>query len=63
MHVYSWVSSELVFALRSFGYALSRQPWPMKACSVVHHGAEGLRRSAEESEDDISAQSWGMPRY
>lgn len=63
MRVYSWVSSDLVFALRSSGCAFSRQPWPMKACSVVHHAAEGFRRSAEESEDDISVQSWGKPRY
>lgn len=63
MRVYSWVSSDLVFALRSSGCVLSRRLWPVKAGSVVLHAAGGFRRSAEESEDDISAQSWGKPRY
>lgn len=63
MHVYSWVSSVLVFALRSSGCVLSRRPWPMKACSVVHHTAGGFMSSAGESEDDINAQPWGKPRY
>lgn len=63
MCVYSWMSSDLVFPLRSSGCVLSRQPWPMKACSVAHHASGGFRRSAEESEDDISALKWGKPRY
>lgn len=64
MPVYSWMSSDLVFALSRFGCVLSRRPWPMKACGMVHHSAAGgFRSSAEESEDDINAQSWGKPRY
>lgn len=63
MCVYSWMSSDLVFALRSSGCVHSRRPCPVKACSVVHHAAGGLRSGAKETENDISAQCWGKPRH
>lgn len=47
MRVYSWVSGDLVFAPRSSGCALGRQPEPMKARSMVHHATEGFRSGAE----------------